>query len=285
MKQAIIDYGIEYSLEDILEHFLKQFANRYKHKVWMMMKREDGIINDYGVIWEGRFRDWYPNKYKKRCVKKSVYGESICIRRKLLKKESKKATKNLRNHETEKKAKKEKRRLELLRREEYLQKLFEQEAKEREERLRRAEEKRVHLKDRGKESILANLKKNIGNNAQSNETDSFLNKTPPNILSESLSNDDIEGKNDCIESPIKLDGMISDTLEQGITDNIGVNIIGDESNNSASDISYRLLPNMNIKFETNYAGFKTTKGLSLSSLGIVVKEEENKIIKEKGDVT
>ncbi|WP_024652987.1 hypothetical protein [Borrelia persica] len=78
-----------------------------------------------------------------------------------------------------------------------------------------------------------------------------------------------------------LDGMISDTLEQSITDNTGVNIIGDISNNSAPDISYRLLPKMNIEFETNYAGFKTTKGLSLSSLGIVVKEEESKIIKEK----
>ncbi|WP_038363990.1 plasmid maintenance protein, partial [Borrelia persica] len=219
LEQAIIDYGIEYGLENILEHFLKQFANRYKHKVWMMMKREDGIINDYEIIWEGRFRDWYPNKYKKRCVEKSVYGESICIGKKLAEKERKKATKNLRNHETEKKAKKEKRRLELLRREAYLQKLFEQEAKERKERLRRAEEKRVHLKDRARESILTNLKKNIGNNAQSNETESLLDKTPPNILSESLSNEDIECKNDCIESPIKLDGMISDTLEQGITDN------------------------------------------------------------------
>ncbi|WP_024653620.1 plasmid maintenance protein, partial [Borrelia persica] len=138
LEQAITDYGIEYSLEDILEHFLKQFANRYKHKVWMMMKRKDGIINDYEIIWEGRFRDWYSNKYKKRCVEKSVYGESICIGKKLVEKESKKATKNLRNHDTEKKAEKEKRRLELLKREAYLQKLFEQEAKERKERLRRA---------------------------------------------------------------------------------------------------------------------------------------------------
>ncbi|WP_152520648.1 plasmid maintenance protein, partial [Borrelia persica] len=256
LERAIIDYKTEYSLEDILEHFLKQFANRYKHKVWMMMKREDGIINDYEVIWEGRFRDWYPNKYKKRCVEKTVYGENICVGKKFLEKKGKKTKKNLRIYatekaekkETEEKAKKtdlekkEKRRLELLRREEYLQRLFKQEAKEREERLRRAEEERAHLKNRAKESMLANLKKNIGDNAQSNETDSFLNKTPPNILSESLSNDDIEGKNDCIESTTKnevslceidervemfsevkerqmcaqnrsLDGMISDTLE------------------------------------------------------------------------
>ncbi|WP_152520659.1 plasmid maintenance protein, partial [Borrelia persica] len=298
LEQAIIDYRTEYSLEDILEHFLKQFANRYKHKVWMMMKRKDGIINDYELIWEGKFRDWYPNKYKKRCVEKTVYGENICVGKKFLEKKGKKTKKNLQIYatekadkkETEEKAKKtdlekkEKRRLELLKREEYLQRLFKQEAKEREERLRRAEEERAHLKNRAKESMLANLKKNIGDNAQSNETDSLLNKTPPNILSESLSNEDIEGKNDCIESTTKnevslfkidervgmfsevkerqmcaqnrsLDGMISDTLEQSITDNTGVNIIGDISNNSAPDISYRLLPKMNIEFETNYAGF------------------------------
>ncbi|WP_024653806.1 plasmid maintenance protein, partial [Borrelia persica] len=217
LEQAIIDYGIEYSLEDILEHFLKQFANRYKHKVWMMMKREDGIINDYEVIWGGRFRDWYPNKYKKRCVERTVYGENICVGKKFLEKKGKKTKKNLQIYatekaekkETEEKAKKtdlekkEKRRLELLRREEYLQSLFKQEAKEREERLRRAEEERAHLKNRAKESMLVNLKKDICDNVQSNETDSFLNKTPPNILSESLSNDDIEGKNDCIESTTK----------------------------------------------------------------------------------
>ncbi|WP_024652930.1 plasmid maintenance protein [Borrelia persica] len=324
LEQAITDYGIEYSLEDVLEHFLKQFVNRYKHKVWMMMKREDGIINDYEIIWEGRFRDWYPNKYKKRFVEKTVYGENICVGKKFLEKKGKKTKKNLRIYATEKAGKKgteakvkrtnlekkEKRRLELLRREEYLQRLFKQEAKERKERLRRAEEERAHLKNRAKESMLVTLKKNIGDNVQLNETDSFLNKTPPNILSESLSNEDIECKDDCIVSTTEngiplsetkervvvfseaeerqicaknrsLDIIISDTLKQGITDNTGVNIIDDVSNNFAPDISYRLLPKMDIEFETNYSGFKTSKGLSVSSLGIVVSEEGNKIIKEK----
>ncbi|WP_024653619.1 plasmid maintenance protein, partial [Borrelia persica] len=228
LEQAITDYGIEYSLEDILEHFLKQFANRYKHKVWMMMKRKDGIINDYEVIWEGRFRDWYSNKHKKRCVEKTVYGENICLGKKFLEKKGKKTKKNLQIYatekadkkETEEKAKKtnlekkEKRRLELLRREEYLQRLFKQEAKERKERLRRAEEERAHLKNRLKESMLATLKKNVGDNAQSNETDSLLNKTPPNILSESLSNEDIEGKNDCIESTTKNEVSLCEVDER-----------------------------------------------------------------------
>ncbi|WP_024654698.1 plasmid maintenance protein [Borrelia hispanica] len=59
LETAINDYGKEYDIEDILQHFLKQFGNRYKYKVWMMMKRTDGVINDYDLIWEGRFKDWY----------------------------------------------------------------------------------------------------------------------------------------------------------------------------------------------------------------------------------
>ncbi|WP_024653173.1 plasmid maintenance protein [Borrelia persica] len=324
LERAIIEHGIEYSLEDILEHFLKQFANRYKHKVWMMMKRKDGIISDYEVIWKGRFRDWYPNKYKKRLVSKAVYGENICVGKRILEKEGKKEAKNLRIYATEKAGKKkteakakkadlekeEKRRLELRKREGYLQRLFKQESKEREERLRKAKEEHEYLMSRARESMLATLKKNIGNNAQSNETDSFLCKTPPNILSESLSNEDIERKDDCIGSTTEneislsgidgrvgmfseakerqmcaknrsLDGMISDILEQGITDNTGVNITGDVSNNPAPGISYKLLPRASIALKTNYEGFKTSKGLSVSSLGIVVLKERNKIVRKK----
>ncbi len=311
LEQAIIDYGIEYSLEDILEHFLKQFANRYKHKVWMMMKRKDGIISDYEVIWKERFRDWYSNKYKKRCVSKAVYGENICVGKKFLEKKGKKAVKNLQISEKEKAKKEEEHRLENKGLQEYLQRLFKQEAKEREERLRKAEEERRHLKNRARESMSATLQKNIGNNAQSNETDSLLYKTPPSILSESLSNEDIyerksgykrgEIANEMSLSEIdenvgvviegeegqmfskngSLDSIISAISEQNIADNTGVNITGDVSNNSAPDISYRLLPKMDIEFETNYAVFKRTKGMSLSSLRIVVKEERNKIIKEK----
>ncbi|WP_024652904.1 plasmid maintenance protein, partial [Borrelia persica] len=204
LEQAIIDYGIEYNLEDILEHFLKQFANRYKHKIWMMMKREDGIISDYEVIWEGRFRDWYSNKYKKRHVKKTVYDESICIEKSISRKEREKSLKNVRIYkirEAKKKVdlkKEEKSKLEKKRLQEYLQKLFAKEAKERKERLRRAEKERAHLMNRMRESVLVNLKKNMGNNGQLNKKDSFLNKTPPNILSESLSSGDVERKDDCI---------------------------------------------------------------------------------------
>nr|WP_231439855.1 hypothetical protein [Borrelia duttonii] len=43
----------------MFHHFLKQFSNKYKYKVWMMMKRTDGVINGYEFIWEGRFKDWY----------------------------------------------------------------------------------------------------------------------------------------------------------------------------------------------------------------------------------
>ncbi|AHH13366.1 Hypothetical protein BHO_0123100 (plasmid) [Borrelia hermsii YBT] len=58
LETAIIEYRREYYIEDILEHFLKQFSNRYKYKVWMMMRRKDGVISDYELIWEGRVRDW-----------------------------------------------------------------------------------------------------------------------------------------------------------------------------------------------------------------------------------
>ncbi|AHH13322.1 Hypothetical protein BHO_0122100 (plasmid) [Borrelia hermsii YBT] len=58
LETAIIEYRSEYYIEDILEHFLKQFSNRYKYKVWMMMRRKDGVISDYELIWEGRVRDW-----------------------------------------------------------------------------------------------------------------------------------------------------------------------------------------------------------------------------------
>ncbi|UPA08640.1 hypothetical protein bhDAH_001342 (plasmid) [Borrelia hermsii DAH] len=51
----MIEYESEYNIEDILDHFLKQFSNRYKYKVWIMMRRTDGIISYYELIWEGRF--------------------------------------------------------------------------------------------------------------------------------------------------------------------------------------------------------------------------------------
>ncbi|WP_028328247.1 plasmid maintenance protein [Borrelia coriaceae] len=56
LETAINEYQGEYYIEDILEHFLKQFGNRYKYKIWMMMRRSDGVISDYALIWEGKFR-------------------------------------------------------------------------------------------------------------------------------------------------------------------------------------------------------------------------------------
>ncbi len=37
--------------------FLDQFSNKYRYKVWMMMKRGDGGISDYDVIWKERFKN------------------------------------------------------------------------------------------------------------------------------------------------------------------------------------------------------------------------------------
>ncbi|WP_241766586.1 plasmid maintenance protein [Borrelia coriaceae] len=79
LETAILEYQSEYYIEDILEHFLKQFDNRYKYKIWMMMRRTDGVISDYDLIWEGRFKDWYPNKYKNNCVIKNIYGDNLRI--------------------------------------------------------------------------------------------------------------------------------------------------------------------------------------------------------------
>ncbi|WP_257722544.1 hypothetical protein [Borrelia hermsii] len=43
-----------------------------------MMRYRDGIIGDYELIWEGRFREiGTPNKYKFNCASKEAYGENI----------------------------------------------------------------------------------------------------------------------------------------------------------------------------------------------------------------
>lgn len=46
----------------ILDRFLEQFTNCYRYKVWMMMKRSDGVISDYDVIWKERFREFVQKK-------------------------------------------------------------------------------------------------------------------------------------------------------------------------------------------------------------------------------
>ncbi|WP_024654443.1 plasmid maintenance protein, partial [Borrelia hispanica] len=121
LETAINEYGKEYDIEDILKHFLKQFGNRYKYKVWMMMKRTDGVINDYELIWEGRFKDWYSHKYKKNyTTKKEKYGEKIRLASKNFEFH---ASKNMKDEEEEKKEKEKaekERKLQLKRQQEYI---------------------------------------------------------------------------------------------------------------------------------------------------------------------
>ncbi|ADQ29902.1 plasmid maintenance protein [Borreliella burgdorferi] len=56
-----LDEHKESNLKYVLEHFLDQFSV-YRHKVWMMMKRTDGVISDYEVIWKERFGEFVKKK-------------------------------------------------------------------------------------------------------------------------------------------------------------------------------------------------------------------------------
>ncbi|MBW6183206.1 plasmid maintenance protein (plasmid) [Borrelia miyamotoi] len=180
LETAIIEYKREYNIEDILKHFLKQFYNRYINKIWMMMRRKDGVISDYEIIWEGRFRDWYPNKYKFNSALKESYGENIKVKKKAYNSdEAKEETpNNLGHEEAERIAREENRKLELKRREDYLIKLFEREAREREERLRKAREKQEYLREQVKKSMITTLEKGrLGNgevNIDNNTTECHL---------------------------------------------------------------------------------------------------------------
>ncbi|WEG86397.1 plasmid maintenance protein [Borrelia miyamotoi] len=214
LETAIIEYKREYNIEDILEHFLKQFNNRYRNKIWMMMRRKDGVISDYEIIWEGRFRDWYSNKYKFNCISKKFYGENIQIRKKVYNSEEE-TPNNWGHEEVERIAREKKRELELKRRKEYLKKLFEREAIEREERLRKAREEQECLREQAKKSMITTLEKEgrIGNggvNIDNNTTECHL--MPDSFLG-------------------------------------GGDVLTD------------------IKLKSNYEVFKTTRGMSLSSLG------------------
>ncbi|WP_434792938.1 plasmid maintenance protein (plasmid) [Borreliella burgdorferi] len=60
LEMALNDYK-DSNLSYLLQHFLGQFYN-YRHKVWMMMKRSDGVISDYEVIWQERFRKFVEKK-------------------------------------------------------------------------------------------------------------------------------------------------------------------------------------------------------------------------------
>ncbi len=56
-----LDEHKESNLKYVLEQFLDQFSV-YRHKVWMMMKRTDGVISDYEVIWKERFGEFVKKK-------------------------------------------------------------------------------------------------------------------------------------------------------------------------------------------------------------------------------
>ncbi len=56
-----LDEHNESNLKYVLEHFLDQFSI-YRYKVWMMMKRRDGVISDYEVIWKERFGEFVKKK-------------------------------------------------------------------------------------------------------------------------------------------------------------------------------------------------------------------------------
>ncbi len=73
-------YNLKYAMNDhkdsklkyVLEHFLDQFSNKYRYKVWMMMKRGDGGISDYDVIWKERFREFVKKKVQLNAYVKKV---------------------------------------------------------------------------------------------------------------------------------------------------------------------------------------------------------------------
>ncbi|QFP42512.1 hypothetical protein F9Y90_05270 (plasmid) [Borrelia miyamotoi] len=231
LETAIVEYKHEYNIEDILEHFLKQFHSRYRNKIWMMMQRKDGVISDYEIIWEGKFRDWYPNKYKFNCAPKESYGENIQVRNRFFNatKIKKEIQKYLKNEKTERidRDREEKRKLELRRREEYLKKLFEHEAQEMQERLRKVREKRDdYLKEKAKEKMIVTSAK------------------------ESVSNCEVHIENNSI------DKLTSDSLSGGQLTGIV----------------------LKINFEE---GFKTTKGISLANLEIILPNQVKDTIQKK----
>ncbi len=227
LETAINEYGKEYDIEDILKHFLKQFGNRYKYKVWMMMKRTDGIINDYEIIWEGRFKDWYSHKYKKNyTTKKEKYGERIRLASKNFKFHVSKKVKDEEEEKKEKEKAEKERKLQLKRQQEYIEKLFRQEEQERRERIRRREEEKAKLRMEVKEEI----RSYVGSIENSDSSDDIANLYP--------------------------------LYEEGRGDNIAVRPPRSQIN-------------------TNFEGFKTTKGLSLASLGIMLPYQEQDPDKDK----
>lgn len=60
--EMALDDNKQSNLKYVLEHFLEQFTNCYRYKVWMMMKRSDGVISDYDLIWKERFAEFVQKK-------------------------------------------------------------------------------------------------------------------------------------------------------------------------------------------------------------------------------
>lgn len=60
--ETVLDDHQDVKVKYILEHFLEQFTNCYRYKVWMMMKRNDGVISDYDLIWKDRFTEFVSKK-------------------------------------------------------------------------------------------------------------------------------------------------------------------------------------------------------------------------------
>lgn len=59
--ETVLDDHKDVKVKYILEHFLEQFYE-YRYKVWMMMKRNDGVISDYDLIWKDRFTEFVSKK-------------------------------------------------------------------------------------------------------------------------------------------------------------------------------------------------------------------------------
>ncbi|QMU99707.1 hypothetical protein F0310_04650 (plasmid) [Borrelia sp. A-FGy1] len=68
LETALCDYTKEYNKEDITRHFTDEFLKKYKNKIWMMMRRKDGVTNDYQIIWESKFKKKYPKKQKENTL-------------------------------------------------------------------------------------------------------------------------------------------------------------------------------------------------------------------------
>ncbi|SCW43298.1 hypothetical protein SAMN02983004_01096 [Borreliella japonica] len=59
--ETVLDELPNAKVKYILEHFLAQFSE-YRYKVWMMMKRNDGVSSDYDLIWKDRFNEFVSKK-------------------------------------------------------------------------------------------------------------------------------------------------------------------------------------------------------------------------------